>query len=292
MGVLSDFLRNFREFSKTAQPASNKPKESNSSNDAKRRQNNQSADKERDSQRKEKYQSFRDEMKKTAGRTPNGAVDIAPLVASAGMAGSYIPEAIETAGDNAYRLMRDAGDGFYKFFRDAYNPGHGKIEPKDNDFFGNDSKNYADVNSADDIDSYMTFNVRSHDPNTDSMYAYERPVRVGYKNGKIASITDYSQYRGDGTDTPFEVVGRNNLMNYFRANFPTDTVNHKVTPTSDGSSEGGYYLFGGNNPIMMPSQFFGWGPNATAVRRRPMAEMEYRGKASVPRGYVERTWNK
>lgn len=80
------------------------------------------------------------------------------------------------------------------------------FEPKDNDFFQQDSINYADVKNVDDVDQVNKVTIR--DQNTGE----PRDIQIGYKNGRIATIVD-----GD-----MDIFGRQNLVNYFKKYYNTD----------------------------------------------------------------------
>ena len=78
--------------------------------------------------------------------------------------------------------------------------------------FDDEAKNWADISSADDIDDYQDIVVgRRNGDGTGS-----KRMRIGYKDGKIASITP------DGAKP---VYGRKNLLDFFQNNFNLDIVN-------------------------------------------------------------------
>lgn len=123
-------------------------------------------------------------------------------------------------------------------------------ESLDHDFFKQDSVNFADVNSIDDIDDVV--NLQIIDQNT----GRPRDIQVGYKGGKLASIVD-----GD-----MDIYGRQNLVDYFKSRYNTDQ-NLQVGTYANGYNPNMSYSDGSNRPrpiswstnsenIFVPSEAF------------------------------------
>lgn len=114
--------------------------------------------------------------------------------------------------DDAGKNIRGYFDGLGRWFNRAYNPGHGKIESKDNDFFGKDSKNYADANTVVDFDFIVPYYVVRTSEDNPRTYDQVVEIMIGYKDGKIASAIVDNDY----------AYGRENLKDFFKRNFDYD----------------------------------------------------------------------
>lgn len=139
--------------------------------------------------------------------------------------GSIYPKIGGIAAANVKQGLDKAGRGvsdFVSAYRDSINGGHGKIAPKNNDFFKMDSKNYADAKSIDDVDYSREFAVyRRSDKNRGASDSIDN-IRVGFKNGKIATVLAYRNNPDTGEEEEYEVYGRDNLANYFRKFYEYD----------------------------------------------------------------------
>lgn len=148
----------------------------------------------------------------------NNSVSSKNIDKTSGWSALSVPFILGTQGlDNVGRGFND----FFSAWRDSLNGGHGKIEPKDNDFFTKDSEKYANAKDIDDVDTVATFTITNKTEDGSS-----HDIKVGYKNGKLATVLDYRINPNTGKEEEYEVYGRDNLRSYFKKfyNYDDDYV--------------------------------------------------------------------
>lgn len=133
--------------------------------------------------------------------------------------------------DNVSRGVSD----FFSAYKDAVNPGHGKIGPKNNDFFGIDSENYADVKDIGDVDYSRDFALYRKAENGSGSDLVDK-IKIGFKNGKIATVSARMYNPETGKEDEYKVYGRSNLANYFKKFYDYDRV-YAAKPLDGGNSK-------------------------------------------------------